>query len=127
MQDHQKGRLLSTPLFILLGLALVVFLILSIKTIIPQAHCPIKEITGILCPGCGGTSAIYHLLDGEFKAAFLSHSLFISGLILLFALCLYSIVMKLITGETMLLKFTLNRGLIVIGAIVTFTIIRNLV
>lgn len=36
---------------------------------LPQSSCVFKELTGIPCPGCGGTRAIKSLLYGHFSAA----------------------------------------------------------
>ena len=38
--------------------------------------CPIKELTGIPCPGCGMTRAYLSLLQGDISAAFAFHPLF---------------------------------------------------
>ena len=37
--------------------------------------CPIKSLTGLDCPGCGGQRATHLLLNGEFKAAFFQNPL----------------------------------------------------
>ena len=31
--------------------------------------CPFRQITGLLCPGCGGTHALAALIHGELRAA----------------------------------------------------------
>ena len=35
--------------------------------------CVFYSVTGLYCPGCGGTRAILSLLDGEFVQSFLYH------------------------------------------------------
>lgn len=35
--------------------------------------CVFREVTGLLCPGCGGTRAVCHLIRGEILKAFLYH------------------------------------------------------
>ena len=34
------------------------------------ARCVIREKTGIICPGCGGTHAVMHLFHGQFLQSF---------------------------------------------------------
>ncbi len=35
--------------------------------------CPVRELTGASCPGCGLTSATWHLLRGEWREALTLH------------------------------------------------------
>lgn len=37
--------------------------------------CPIKMITGLDCPGCGGQRAAHHLLNGELQLSFTQNPL----------------------------------------------------
>ena len=39
--------------------------------------CPIYELTGLYCPGCGTTRAIHHLLNLEFATAFRCNPMFV--------------------------------------------------
>ncbi len=48
------------------------------------AICPIYNILGIPCPGCGGTRAYLYFFTGHFKEAFLMHPLFLLPLIFLY-------------------------------------------
>jgi hypothetical protein len=43
--------------------------------------CQFHRLTGLNCPGCGGTRAVYALLHGEFFTALRDNALFIGGLI----------------------------------------------
>ena len=52
----------------------------------PAAHnfypvCQFHRLTGLNCPGCGGTRAVYALLHGEFFTALRDNALFVGGLI----------------------------------------------
>ena len=47
-------------------------LILSITGKLP---CMFHELTGLYCPGCGGTRALKALLCGQFETSFLYHPL----------------------------------------------------
>lgn len=46
--------------------------------------CFFSEITGLLCPGCGSTRALYLLLHGEVLTAISRNALFVAGIPLLF-------------------------------------------
>jgi len=48
----------------------------------PSTHgfyptCLFHRLTGLNCPGCGGTRALYALLHGQFRAAFRDNALFL--------------------------------------------------
>lgn len=39
--------------------------------LLPQ--CPLRAVTGLLCPACGGTRMVYDLMHGQFAAAWLDN------------------------------------------------------
>lgn len=41
--------------------------------------CPFHELTGLYCPGCGGTRAVKYLLKGELVKSFIYHPFVIYG------------------------------------------------
>ena len=43
--------------------------------------CQFHRLTGLNCPGCGGTRALYALLHGEFFTALRDNALFVGALI----------------------------------------------
>jgi hypothetical protein len=43
-------------------------------------RCLFHQISGLHCPGCGGTRAVHHLLQGELTLAFRHHAPFVLGL-----------------------------------------------
>jgi hypothetical protein len=48
----------------------------------PSAHayyprCLFHALTGLQCPGCGATRALYHLMHGDFSAAIRFNALFV--------------------------------------------------
>jgi hypothetical protein len=50
-------------------------------------RCPFRLVTGMLCPGCGTTRALHHLLHGRVEEAFrLNPMLFVLMAVFLFAL-----------------------------------------
>ena len=46
-------------------------------------RCLFHELTGLNCPGCGGTRAVRALLHGEFRAALRDNALAVAGLFFL--------------------------------------------
>lgn len=55
--------------------------------------CPFRFITGFLCPGCGATRALHHILHGHFETAFMLNPLLLLAIpFLLFALLRYSVI-----------------------------------
>lgn len=89
--------------------------------------CPIRDQTGMLCPGCGGTRAAAHLVHGEWKAAWQDNALIF--------LLLAGIILQLRSfiaerrGQGRLrspLQLNRNEAVILLGIIVVFTIVRNL-
>ncbi len=41
--------------------------------------CQFHRLTGLNCPGCGGTRAVYALLHGHFSTALHDNALFVTG------------------------------------------------
>lgn len=66
-------------LFVATGISAVVFFFN------PSAHhfypvCQFHRLTGLNCPGCGGTRAFYALLHGDVLSALHDNALFVLGL-----------------------------------------------
>ena len=50
-------------------------------------ECPFRALTGIICPGCGSTRGLHHLLHGDIeKALLLNPLMFLLVPVLIFAL-----------------------------------------
>jgi hypothetical protein len=75
-------RLLVFPFGILavLGLILVRF---KPDLILQLAHCPLRDLTGLPCPTCGGTHAAVALSHGRWAEAFTANPL-VAGSLLVF-------------------------------------------
>jgi hypothetical protein len=73
-------RLLVFPFGILavFGLALVKF---KPDLVLRLAHCPLRDMTGVPCPTCGGTHAAVALANGHMVEAFAANPLVAFGLI----------------------------------------------
>lgn len=81
LQGRPAGLMLERGLFFLItvGAVLVYFYVVfpALRGIIQPHHCMLTEITGLLCPACGGTRAAEHLLAGRFGPALRSNLLII--------------------------------------------------
>lgn len=56
-------------------LALLFFRVADISFLQPMYACVLHTLTGLYCPGCGGTRAILFLLHGDLLRSFLYHPL----------------------------------------------------
>ncbi|MEN8005615.1 MAG: DUF2752 domain-containing protein [Candidatus Krumholzibacteriota bacterium] len=74
-------RLLVFPfgLVALFGLAAVLY---NSDLVLRLAHCPLRDLTGLPCPTCGGTHAAISLAHGRLTEAFAASPLIAGGLIL---------------------------------------------
>lgn len=46
----------------------------------PYPPCPFRTLTGLLCPGCGSTRAVYQLVHGNLPAALRLNPLLVASL-----------------------------------------------
>ncbi|MBK7029608.1 MAG: DUF2752 domain-containing protein [Bacteroidales bacterium] len=67
-------------------IALILFILVLIYYSLDPADynffpkCPFYWITGYKCPGCGSQRAVHHLLNLDFKHAFLSNPLLVTAI-----------------------------------------------
>ena len=54
--------------------------------------CSLKRISGIPCPGCGGTRAFYYLFSGEIGKSFFHHPAVLYGVLVCFQKTYYEII-----------------------------------
>jgi Protein of unknown function (DUF2752) len=78
--------------------------------------CPLHRLTGLWCPGCGSTRALYQLVHGNLMAALRFNPLAISLLPLVGYLS--------IRGERVVIKAVWIWALL--GIVITFGILRNI-
>jgi len=87
--------------------------------------CQFHRLTGLNCPGCGMTRALYALLHGNFSAALHDNALFVltlGTLALRGAWFLWNNFYGRSTGEIFPVKFLWS----LLAAALVFTILRNL-
>ena len=80
--------------------AVIVFIIYGDRIIAGDSGCLFNQITGLYCPGCGGTRAFYHAVHLHFIKSFLCHP------IVMYSLAAYFVFMI----NTLLVKFTRKLG-----------------
>jgi hypothetical protein len=90
----------------------------------PYPRCALKAITGIDCPGCGGTRAMYSLLHGDLAGA-ADHNILVFLIVPVMLYLLARYVLNLF--DVQLPAPRMNRamawGLVV--ALLAFTVLRN--
>ncbi len=88
-------RLLVFPfgLLALLGLVASRF---ATDQVLRLAHCPLRDLSGIPCPTCGGTHAAVALAHGRLAEAFTSSPLVAGGLILFSVWVAAGVIMTLV-------------------------------
>ncbi len=61
-----------------------------------NSECAFHQMTGLYCPGCGGTRAFYALLDGDLVRSLLYHPIVAYGY-----LCIVAVIFILVRSFTM--------------------------
>lgn len=89
--------------------------------------CPLFELTGIYCPGCGGLRAVNDLTHGDLASAAQSNALFIAFLPVL-ALILVSWTVRRWRGDAVGQPWWLSTSAAVVLAVASFgfMLVRNL-
>jgi hypothetical protein len=98
-------RLLVFPFGILavLGLAVVRF---APDLVLRVAHCPLRDLTGLPCPTCGGTHAAVAMSHGRWAEAFAANPLVAGSLLLFGAWLVAGVVATAVPGLRRKLVFT---------------------
>jgi len=81
--------------------------------------CPFHELTGWLCPACGGLRMTHDVLHGDLAAAFVDNAFALIGLPLL---VLWIVLRRRHRRPVLNLPFYV----VVISAVVAWTVVRNL-
>jgi hypothetical protein len=129
-----KGPLAGSPNYLFLAMAGLTMLAGATVVLFlfdPATHgfypiCPLHQMTGLLCPGCGTLRALHQLSHGNFAAAWRLNCLVVSLLPVAFWLGAREMIW-LVTGKR--LPGIVTRpifGWILVAALVVFGIVRNL-
>ena len=121
-----KDRIRPSTFIIAIPLLLLISAAIFCKHYFPNTSCPIKSVTGIECPGCGGTGASEKLLSGDLVGAIHLNALITSGILGLTIFCLWSSIQKIRSGNYVSLPINLKLGCLLLSIIIVFTIFRNL-
>ncbi len=109
----------ATPLAIWAALTIP-----SVSRFLPK--CLLHETTGLLCPGCGGTRAVFALTKGHWAEAFHNNLLWPVTLPLL-AFLWVSLASYAIRGKALAVPFQNTRTAIAIAVlIVVYGLVRNI-
>ncbi|WP_435886425.1 DUF2752 domain-containing protein [Streptomyces hirsutus] len=92
--------------------------------LLPQ--CPLRAVTGLLCPACGGTRMVYDLMHGQFAAAWLDNRALL--LAAPFALALWGRwTMEGLRGRAWAPRIAPRVQAVILVAAVAWTVARNIV
>jgi hypothetical protein len=67
-ETSSLGRWLAL-LPVTLAVGVLVFARLAPQRLLAAAHCPLRDLTGLACPTCGGTHAVVALAGGHWSEA----------------------------------------------------------
>lgn len=114
-----------TPIFILAAAFVYSFLANPFNS--SEIFCSALAKTGIKCPTCGLTRAIYSIIIGDFKTAFYYHALFTVGFIPL-TVALTGMGLNFYLGKRILPlpKYRWTYFYILLAVVILFTVARNL-
>jgi len=88
--------------------------------------CPFLAMTGRPCPGCGGLRAVNDLTHGDVIGAISSNALAVALVVVLAAAWVIWVVRALRGSSDPMIQLGHRTGLLVIGLIAVFGVVRNL-
>ncbi len=83
-------RLLVIPL-LLVVLGTLMMVRLAPDLVFRLAHCPLRDLTGIPCPTCGGTHCLVSLMQGHFLESLVANPLIFVGTLVFLLWALYAL------------------------------------
>lgn len=73
----KKNLLIGIEIILLIAL----YMFVNSRYIEKLPACWVYDLTGLLCPACGGTRCVIHILEGAWVEAFFSHVVFFIGIL----------------------------------------------
>jgi len=98
----------------------------SLHAFLNEWVCPFRALTGLYCPGCGGTRAILAMLRGQLGQSFLYHPAVLTGTGIYLAFMLSQILERLSKGRIRGLRWRNLYLWIWIGVILINWAVQNL-
>lgn len=131
MDDHGQKKIFLTSLTLAASLIGLLALLAASRITLPP--CLFFRLTGLYCPGCGGTRACLALLHGHFLASLIYHPVVLYGTAV-YGIYLLRNLLALFSGKSPLKGHFLLRGMafrdiylyIAIGIILANWISKNI-
>lgn len=103
---------------------LLAILQIDLRVVLPP--CSLHAMTGLYCPGCGGTRACYALLQGHILDSFLAHPL-VLYLAVGYVVYMFSHILQILThGKIRGLLFCPYYCYVGIGILLTQFVVKNI-
>ena len=100
-------RLLALPLLLLVSGGLIATRLYP-SLVFGLANCPLRDITGVPCPTCGGTHTAASLAAGQWMTALAANPVVAVGLVVFLGWALYSLTATIFPGLRR--SLSLSRG-----------------
>ncbi len=121
---NKKSRII---IGIEIGALIGFYIFVNSKYLTMLPDCWVYEATGLLCPACGGTRCVVHMLKGNWIEAFFSHMVFFIGILYLLAINIVYLIN--LNREKKIATWIYPRywyAIIFAGILIIYTIVRNL-
>ena len=119
-----RKPLQDVALFVAIIAVGVVFFFFNPVTTAFYPKCLFHEMTGLYCPGCGSTRALYSLMHGEFREALRDNALVVLALPLLGAMLLARAFRR--RPPIAARRFKLGWLILLLTGIIAFGVARNI-
>lgn len=111
---------------IVIGIAALFFYFLDVSVPEHMKKCPLYDVTGLYCPGCGGTRAVVCMFHGKFLDSLKYHAVVLYGSIIFLLFMVTHTISIFFHGRYKGLQFRPVYFYIAIGIILIQWIYKNL-
>lgn len=119
---------IGSLLFLLVGvLGMVLFYFLPVSWEDYTVSCWIHERSGLYCPGCGGTRAVFALLHGRIVLSFLYHPIVLYILFIYLMIVFKGILHVISRGKVPYMKWRLFYVYFGISIVIVQFLVKNIV